>query len=91
MVIIALCNGNFNVTETLSNVKHNWTLNINRCFPSLSADPRLLGALRKTVSGGDGWDVFVRVSLRLESRSQKALEKQYLFRGSYKLSFFVFF
>ncbi len=60
-----------------------------------SADPRLLGALRKTVSGGlggeNGWDVSVRVSLRLESRSRKALEKQYLFRGSYKLSFFFFF
>ncbi len=37
-----------------------------------SADPRLLGALCKTV------------------RSRKALEKQYLFRGSYKLSFFFF-
>ncbi len=41
--------------------------------------------------GGDGWDAFVRVSLRLESHSRKALEKQYLFRGSYKLSFFFFF
>ncbi len=38
----------------------------------------------------NGWDAFVRVSLRLESRSRKALEKQYLFRGSYKLSFFFF-
>ncbi len=57
-----------------------------------SADPRPLGALRKTVSGGgNGWDAFVHVSLRLESRSRKALEKQYLFCGSYKLSFFVFF
>ncbi len=27
-------------------------------------------------------NAFVRVSLRLESRSRKALEKQYLFRGS---------
>ncbi len=61
-------------------------------FAAISADPRLLGALRKTVSGGgeNGWDAFVRVSLRLESRSRKALEKQYLFRGSYKLSFFFF-
>ncbi len=63
-----------------------------------SADPRPLGALRKTGSGGgggdgveNGWDAFVRVSLRLESRSRKALEKQYLFCGSYKLSVFFFF
>ncbi len=39
----------------------------------------------------NGWDAFVRVSLRLESRSRKVLEKQYLFRGSYKLSFCLFF
>ncbi len=34
---------------------------------------------------------FVRVSLRLESRSRKALEKQCLFRGSlcFQLVFFV--
>ncbi len=56
----------------------------------ISADPRLLGALRKTVAGGgwggwgggggglgwkNGWNAFIRVSLRLR------LEKQYLFRG----------
>ncbi len=65
----------------------NVSVNTVRCH---SADPRPLGALRKTVSGGgeNGWDAFVRVSLRLESRSRKALEKQYLFRDSYKLSFF---
>ncbi len=34
--------------------------------------------------------LFIRVSLRLESCSRKALEEQYLFRGSYKLSFFFF-
>ncbi len=66
-----------------------------------SADPRLLGALRKTVSpagggggGGalrNGWNVFVRVTLRLESRSRKALEKQYLFAVSFQLVFFFFF
>ncbi len=60
-----------------------------------SADPRYLGALRKTVLGGgvdeNGWVAFVRVSIRLESRSRKALEKQYLFRGSYKLCVFFFF
>ncbi len=33
---------------------------------------------------------FVGVSLHLESRSRKALEKHYLFRGSYNLSFFFF-
>ncbi len=41
--------------------------------------------------GGLGWmrmDEFVRVPLHLESRSRKALEEQYLFRGWYKLSFF---
>ncbi len=35
MITIAPCNGNFNVTGTLSNIKHNWKLNTNRCFPSL--------------------------------------------------------
>ncbi len=62
---------------------------------SISADPRLLGALRKTVSpaggGGvlrNGWNAFVRVSLRLESCSRKALEKQYLFAVRFQLFFF---
>ncbi len=63
-----------------------------------SADPRLLGALRKTVSpagggGGvlrNGWNVFVRVTLRIESRSRKALEKQYLFAVSFQLVFYFF-
>ncbi len=48
----------------------------------ISADPRLLGALRKTVAGGggglgwkNGWKAFICFSLRLR------LEKQYLFRG----------
>ncbi len=60
----------------------------------ISADPRLLGALRKTgggISNGwkNEWNAFVRVSLRLESR--KALEKQYLFRGlRFQLVFFFF-
>ncbi len=61
------------------------------------ADHRLLGALGKTVStegwrrGGDEWNAFVRVSLRPESRSWIALEKQYFFRGSlcFQLVFFV--
>ncbi len=69
----------------------------------VSADPRLLGALRKTVSlarcvcvwgGGfwkNGWNAFVRVSLRLESRSRKALEKQYLFHGSVRFQLVFFF
>ncbi len=55
----------------------------------ISADPRLRGALRKTLFGVGVWDermdianAFVCVSLHLESRSQKALEKQCLFRGS---------
>ncbi len=48
-----------------------------------SADPRLLGALRKTA--------FVRVSRRLESCSRKALEKQYLFRGSVRFQLVFFF
>ncbi len=68
-----------------------------------STDPRLLGALRKTVSpaggggggggGGlrNGWNAFVRVTLHLESRSRKALEKQYLFAVSFQLIFFFFF
>ncbi len=43
------------------------------------------------VADESGWDAFVRVSLCLESRSRKALEKQYLFHGSYKLSVFFFF
>ncbi len=34
------------------------------------------------VGGGYEWNTFVHVSLRLESCSQKALEKQCLFRGS---------
>ncbi len=47
------------------------------------ADPRLLGALRKTGGLMKEWmNAFVHVSLGLETRSQKALEKQYLFRGS---------
>ncbi len=39
-------------------------------YTSGSADPRLLGALRKTGSGGgeNEWNAFVRVSLCLESR-----------------------
>ncbi len=47
----------------------------------ISADPRLLGALHKTVARGGvlGWkngsNACVRVSLRLESRSWKALKK----------------
>ncbi len=48
----------------------------------------LWGPYAKLCRGGvceNGWDAFVRVSRCLESRSQKALEKQYLFRGSYKL------
>ncbi len=64
-----------------------------------SADPRLLGALRKTVSpagggGGalrNGWNAFVRVTLCLESRSRKALEKQSLFAVCFQLVFFFFF
>ncbi len=61
-----------------------------------SADPRLLGALRKTGGGGvgldeNGWDAFVHVSLRLESHSRKALEEQYLFRGSISSRFCLFF
>ncbi len=35
-------------------------------------------------------DESLRLSLRLESRSRKALKKQYLFRGSYKLSYLFF-
>ncbi len=37
-----------------------------------------------------GWNAFVRVSLRLESRSRKALEKQYLFHGSVCIQHFSF-
>ncbi len=33
---------------------------------------------------------FVRVSLHLESRSRKALEKQYLFRGSVRFQLIFF-
>ncbi len=65
-------------------------------FVKSSADPRLLGAVCKTLSPAGGswveccdWDermdetyAFVRVSFRLESRSRKALEKQCLFCGS---------
>ncbi len=36
----------------------------------------------------NGWNVFVRVSLRLESHSRKALEKQYLFAVRFQLVFF---
>ncbi len=66
-----------------------------------SADPRLLGALRKTVSPGggrggggvlrNGWNAFVHVSLHLDSCSRKALEKQYLFVVRFQLVFFFFF
>ncbi len=62
-----------------------------------SADPRLLGALRKTVWGG-GWMKCMKEWMKcicpncFESRSRKALEKQYLFRGSvcFQLVFFFF-
>ncbi len=40
---------------------------------------------KRSPGGGvwkNGWNAFVCVSLRLESRSRKALKKQYLFRGS---------
>ncbi len=60
---------------------------------TISADPRLLGALRKTVSmaagrGGGGWFEWLWI---LKSRSPKALEKQCLFRGSlcFQLIFLV--
>ncbi len=53
-----------------------------------SADPRLLGALRKTVSGG--WWMRMDETHLSVFHSQRALEKQYLFRGSYKLSYFFF-
>ncbi len=46
---------------------------------------------RPSLLDENGWDAFVCVSLRLESRSRKVLEEQYLFHGSYKLSFFFFF
>ncbi len=43
----------------------------------------LFPSLRIQVPGGDGQkNIFVRVSLPLESHSRKALEKQCLFRGS---------
>ncbi len=53
------------------------------------AEPRLLGALRKTVSAVgvmnwlwmNEWNAFVRVSLRPESCSRKALENHCLFHG----------
>ncbi len=53
------------------------------CISLYRADPRLLGALRKTMLtwGGGRTHAFVRVSLRPESRSRKALKKQCLFRG----------
>ncbi len=67
-----------------------------------SVDPNLVGAPPKTVSlaGGEGWGLgmkkglkaSVRVSLHLESRSRKALAKQYLFCGSVCFQlFFTFF
>ncbi len=64
-------------------------------FLLVSANPRLLGALRKTVlpvgvGWKNEWNVFVRVSLHFESRSRKALEKQYLF-WYIRYSFFFFF
>ncbi len=57
-------------------------LSLDQGWVTLSADPRHLGALRRTVSlvseggGGEwknGWNAFVRLSLGLESRSWKAL------------------
>ncbi len=39
----------------------------------------------------NGWNTFVRVSLRLESRSRKALEKQYLFAVRFQLVFLFIF
>ncbi len=70
-------------------------------FFNSSADPRLLGALRQTLSPAGGswgeccdWDermdetnTFVRVSLRLELCSRKVLDKQYLFCDAFN-SFF---
>ncbi len=51
--------------------------------------PDLWGPYAKLCCGGagrllwkNGWNAFVRVSLHLESRLRKALEKQYLFCGS---------
>ncbi len=47
--------------------------------------------------GGDGfgwkngWNAFVRVSLRLELRSRKAIAKQYLFRDSVRFQLVFFF
>ncbi len=38
----------------------------------------------------NGWNAFVRVSLRLESRSWKPLEKQYLFAVRFQLIFYFF-
>ncbi len=43
---------------------------------------------RRGLGWKNGWNAFVHISLHLESRSRKALEKHYLFRGS---GFFFFF
>ncbi len=55
-----------------------------------SADPRLMGASTQNCVAGKHRGAFVRVSLRLESRWRKALEKQYLFAVRFQLVFFFF-
>ncbi len=62
-----------------------------------NAIPRLQWSLCKTGVGGTlwwkwnkGWKAFVLVCLCLESRSQKALEKQCLFRVSLRFQLFFF-
>ncbi len=71
--------------------KTQYTLQKTRLHPVPILDFR--GPYAKLCRGGERMDAtnaFVHVSLHLESRSRKALEKQYLFRSSVHVQLFCF-